>query len=301
MEKDDEITGSTGSTYTTEFRMLDTRLGRWWSVDPESKLYPNHSNYIYSGNNPILFIDPDGDYYYAYTKKQQRQTIKLMKTTFGKNHGFSFNASGQLIAGSVSFQWSKEQRLLHGLFVENIVNSSADHIEFRGKNQKSVNISGRSFPVIGAAGFLNPSKRITYVAINNNKGIVPPLYDDGTSSAPSIDLMFWHEIGHPIANALFTNITDQFKFTIDFENLAGEILEKGYSYRSGSTHQYAGRFDIMKDFFKMNKTYNNYNDFDFYFKMWDTFRNAAPSTPSKNIEYDYTEPENKLYEEIPVT
>ena len=39
MEKDDEIIGS-GNMYTTEFRENDTRLGRWWSVDPLASDYP---------------------------------------------------------------------------------------------------------------------------------------------------------------------------------------------------------------------------------------------------------------------
>ena len=33
MERDDEIKGS-GNSYTTEFRLLDPRLGRWPSTDP---------------------------------------------------------------------------------------------------------------------------------------------------------------------------------------------------------------------------------------------------------------------------
>jgi|GEM_PF-2772454 len=35
MEKDDEVNGSNGTSYTTPFRQLDPRLGgRWWSRDP---------------------------------------------------------------------------------------------------------------------------------------------------------------------------------------------------------------------------------------------------------------------------
>ena len=32
-EKDNEVKGN-GNHYTTEFRQLDPRLGRWFSVDP---------------------------------------------------------------------------------------------------------------------------------------------------------------------------------------------------------------------------------------------------------------------------
>jgi len=60
-EKDDEITGSTGTHYTTYFRMLDTRIGRWWSYDPKFQLTPWIGPYISMGDNPLLRIDPKGD------------------------------------------------------------------------------------------------------------------------------------------------------------------------------------------------------------------------------------------------
>lgn len=58
MEKDGEV-NVTDNTYTTHFRMLDTRLGRWWSMDPVFK--PYISTYNMMSNNPIWRIDPRGD------------------------------------------------------------------------------------------------------------------------------------------------------------------------------------------------------------------------------------------------
>jgi len=60
MEKDDEIKGS-GSSYDFGARMLDVRLGRWLSGDPKKMLYPELSIYAVSGNNPIIFVDKDGE------------------------------------------------------------------------------------------------------------------------------------------------------------------------------------------------------------------------------------------------
>jgi RHS repeat-associated protein len=57
-EKDDEISGN-GNSYTTHFRELDTRLGRWWAVDP--KAMPYESPYASMNNNPIWFNDVLGD------------------------------------------------------------------------------------------------------------------------------------------------------------------------------------------------------------------------------------------------
>jgi RHS repeat-associated protein len=59
MEKDDEVKGSSGTSYTTEFRQNDPRIGRWMSIDP--KAIPWESPYASMGNNPILYNDIKGD------------------------------------------------------------------------------------------------------------------------------------------------------------------------------------------------------------------------------------------------
>ena len=59
MEKDDEVAG-VGNSYTTAFRQLDPRLGRWFSLDPMMAKYPHQSPYASFNNNPIYFSDPTG-------------------------------------------------------------------------------------------------------------------------------------------------------------------------------------------------------------------------------------------------
>ena len=46
--------------YTTEYRLLDTRLGRWMSVDPLFGKYAGMSPYNYCMGNPIALVDPYG-------------------------------------------------------------------------------------------------------------------------------------------------------------------------------------------------------------------------------------------------
>jgi len=60
MESDDEVKGE-GNSYTTHFRQYDPRIGRWLSLDPVMAKYPNQSPYAAFNNNPIYFIDPEGD------------------------------------------------------------------------------------------------------------------------------------------------------------------------------------------------------------------------------------------------
>ncbi len=61
MEKEDEIAGE-GNSYTATFWQYDSRLGRRWKPDPVMKA--NWSGYAVLGNNPIVYVDKDGDDWY---------------------------------------------------------------------------------------------------------------------------------------------------------------------------------------------------------------------------------------------
>lgn len=58
-ESDDEIAGL-GADYFYKYRMSDSRLVRFWSVDPLTAQYPYYSNYQYSGNKLINSIELEG-------------------------------------------------------------------------------------------------------------------------------------------------------------------------------------------------------------------------------------------------
>ena len=58
-EKIDEINGE-GNEIDFGARIYDSRLGSWMSLDPLQEKYPSLSPYNFCGNNPIMFVDPDG-------------------------------------------------------------------------------------------------------------------------------------------------------------------------------------------------------------------------------------------------
>lgn len=66
MEKDDEVKGS-GNSYTAEYWQYDSRLGRRWNQDIVEKAA--YSGYAVLGNNPIIYIDKNGDDWFIYYKK----------------------------------------------------------------------------------------------------------------------------------------------------------------------------------------------------------------------------------------
>lgn len=70
MEQDDELHGD-GNAYTTDYRLYDTRVGRWMSTDPVR--HDNWSPYNAFDDNPIALSDPsgadaDGGWDVAYTE-----------------------------------------------------------------------------------------------------------------------------------------------------------------------------------------------------------------------------------------
>lgn len=59
MEKDNELKGN-GNSYDFGARLYDPRVARWLSLDPLASKYPSVSPYNGMGNNPIIYLDPDG-------------------------------------------------------------------------------------------------------------------------------------------------------------------------------------------------------------------------------------------------
>ena len=60
-EGDNEVFGEVAN-FGYEFRQYDSRLGRWWSVDPKWNEYPSVSPYAFCMDNPIILKDPNGEY-----------------------------------------------------------------------------------------------------------------------------------------------------------------------------------------------------------------------------------------------
>src|SRR5690606_36496950 len=59
MYKDNEMKGI-GNSLDFGARMLDSRVGRWFTPDPLFWLQPHQSPYKTFLNNPNIYTDPDG-------------------------------------------------------------------------------------------------------------------------------------------------------------------------------------------------------------------------------------------------
>ncbi len=91
MKLDDEVSGN-GNSYTTLFRELDVRLGRWWAVDLKAKKQPFLSPYNSNGNNPILRIDPFGLEDFIINRKGKVKSVKGTENNEGPDRLISGEA-----------------------------------------------------------------------------------------------------------------------------------------------------------------------------------------------------------------
>jgi RHS repeat-associated protein len=87
-EKDDEWKGS-GNHVNFKFRGYDSRLGRFWSVDPLFRSYPWNSTYAFAENDVIRSIDLEGAEKLIMTQYLYLTSGKLVKLSEGivKNDG----------------------------------------------------------------------------------------------------------------------------------------------------------------------------------------------------------------------
>ena len=83
-EKDDELKGE-GNSYDYGFRMQNSRIGRFLSVDPLTKSYPELTPYQFAGNSPIVAIDLDGlepEYIIDKQGKLTEPVLKMLNELF---------------------------------------------------------------------------------------------------------------------------------------------------------------------------------------------------------------------------
>jgi RHS repeat-associated protein len=141
-EKDNELKGN-GSSYTTFFRQLDPRLGRWLSKDP--KIAAWESPYVSMRNNPIRHNDVLGDWVGYHNKRDK----KMVKTMAKNDKGFRKKLRKQ--------RWSifkyYEYHNVEGIGNDNN-RPSGQGINLRDAEPENLGHGGNPLPRRGIIGFL---------------------------------------------------------------------------------------------------------------------------------------------------
>ncbi|MBQ3784703.1 MAG: hypothetical protein II838_14910 [Lachnospiraceae bacterium] len=125
-EADNEAYGQ-GSLAGYEFREYDTRLGRWWGVDPMVRSFPGESPYAFCYGNPIIAKDCNGGYGVIVIHQQRDENgdviggTATLVMTFYYNSAENFEGPGKISAEQALVIQRNIQSNLNVLYQEDIV------------------------------------------------------------------------------------------------------------------------------------------------------------------------------------
>ncbi len=210
-EKDDELKGLSNS-YDFGNRFYDARLGRWLSIDPEAKLDSDMSPYNGFGNNPIMFIDPDGKKIVVPNVKDRVTILKLINSKSANVYAIN-DKTGELylktkvdkpgIGHSKYYSEKLEKAIMDGETIK--VSISQTYVDEKGKVKDVDKDAGGG--VTKSRKDANPMNPEVYQEItisgNSNENIKDsngkPLKDDAA------DILVHELVGHAIPKIVGTD------------------------------------------------------------------------------------------------
>ena len=113
-EKDDEIHGS-GNSISFKYRVEDTRIGRFLSLDPLAAKYPYNSPYAFSENRVIDGVELEG-LEVVLVHLNGRVSIPLNPMFIGITHSISYGMAVNLDDGRGMFYKTKSAGVQGGIF-----------------------------------------------------------------------------------------------------------------------------------------------------------------------------------------
>ena len=171
MEVDNEVKGDNNSL---DFgaRIYDPRLGRWLSTDPREGDLPSWSTYAYGLDNPIVFIDPDGQFPYTFHIRSFHPDLTFGGGFLGDNRGYSNDPnSSARIAQRFTFDPSTEQASNRG-FANNFSMHPAGIVATKGAwgfgkatpSETHFNVSGENGSYEISTGYAGANSLISLVS-----------------------------------------------------------------------------------------------------------------------------------------
>jgi len=203
-------------------RFYDPQIGRFHTQDRYAEKYLDFTPYQYGANNPILFVDINGDSI-SVAEQYRAQFNSALESVFGKDASkFSYNSSGKLVTNLTKKDFKGAQRqAFKGLSKvmgeetnTNIVYGASTQITMNDGTTQTVNASqgGGALTVLASENnvsentiLVDPNAATTFnvQAVNGSYyssggAVLPGITTTTASVTSSMQNATWHELGHVV-------------------------------------------------------------------------------------------------------
>jgi len=241
-------------------RNYDAAIGRYFNKDRFSEAYADLNPYQYTANNPIKFIDVNGDYIYIFDNNEnyRYEKGKVQKRNEDGKWEEHYADEGSYLSQVLGFLieiTGNDENSFGSLFLSLFENENID-VNIRQNNSTKKNIKGK-----------NITQEITIYTSFDQKGSIQTT-GGSEKITQNYHITLFHELGHGFANNVFSSTVLNAVWVKDVPTTIGTVdlpksevfasmvenmlrLEQGLNLR---THYIGGSSDERSRLIKKSKT-----------------------------------------------
>ena len=242
--------------YDYGWRNYDPAIARFTTQDRFAEKYYDFSPYQYAANNPILYIDVNGDSIYVADQYRENMQSSLEEVYGDNAKDFGYTESGMLVYNGDKKSLSKDQKKVFKGMNKVMGEETTTNVVFEEtydittKDGQTVTVDTKNHGGGVSVNTYESNVSENYVIVDPNAPTsftvdkLGPAFYDGTPTTPenyymkpvqvqsNSEITFYHEVGHIIYRA-----TNQSK-VIDYDNKARKAMGMSPRPYDNSHHKY---------------------------------------------------------------